>query len=1495
VGDISNLKSKAQDPNTMTGSSESPNKSKKGKRLSVERIYQKKTQREHILLRPDSYIGSTENAVKSMWIWNEDSRAIVMKEISYNPGLYKIFDEILVNAADNKQRDPSMNQIKITIDADKNLISIWNNGKGIPIEIHKEQNVYVPTLIFGHLLTSSNYDDSQKKVTGGRNGFGAKLCNIFSKKFVVETACSDYGKKFKQVWKDNMTKTNDASITDFKGTDFTCITFQPDLSRFHMEKLTDDMISLLQRRAYDVVGSSRGVNVLLNGEKLKVKNFKDYVDLYLRGIKNSEGEQPKIVHEICNPRWEICVTVSDNGFQQASFVNSIATTKGGTHVGYIVDQMVSKMMTAVKKKASKELNIKPFQIKNHLWVFVNCLIENPSFDSQTKENMTLSQKSFGSTCELSEKFIKSVQGCGVMDSIMNWVKFKTQEKLNSKCSATKRTKLKGIAKLDDANDAGGAKSRDCTLILTEGDSAKTLAISGLGIVGRDKYGVFPLRGKLLNVREATSKQIMENAEINNVVKIMGLQYKKKYQNESDLKTLRYGRLMIMTDQDQDGSHIKGLLINFIHHNWPSLLQMSFLEEFITPIVKVSKGGQCYSFFSLPEFEEWKQNTPNSKSWKIKYYKGLGTSTSKEAKEYFSDMRRHRILFDYDGPSSDQAIELAFSKKMIANRKDWLTAGMEERTRRRELGMPEIYLYGKDTQSVTYTDFVNKELILFSNADNERSIPSIVDGLKPGQRKVLFTCFKRNDKREIKVAQLAGSIAELSAYHHGETSLMGTIVNLAQNYVGSNNINLLQPIGQFGTRINGGKDSASPRYIFTMLSPLARTIFPATDDPLLKDNFEDGMKIEPEWYCPIIPMVLVNGAEGIGTGWSTKIPNFNPREIVENIKRLIAGEALQPMAPWYKNFCGNIEQVEPNKYNCYGVCDVIDNHAVRITELPVKSWTSNYKESVLEPYLHGTEKSKPCISDYRDCSTDKKVDFVVSMQENDLAKAEQEGLVKKFKLESSISLTSMVLFDSNGVLRKYETAEDILKEFFDTRRRKYRERKTFLRGMLEAEASRLENQARFIVEKIEGKIAIENRSKRDLIAMLVENGYSSDPVKAWRKSIAKEDLFEDDSGEGSSVVSSESAGPDFNYILNMNLWSLSKEKKEALLAERDSKKEELASLLKKSPEDLWLHDLDVFLEKLDEIEALEESDDREAARNAKSSRHTTVKRVVKNDSKKKKINPKITKPEKEKKRIFDEEKAADDDDDRSSTTTTSDLLSFADRVAQKRAFGEKKQSTLDFGGRKKKITKLSLSSDDDTDNNNDDDSDTDFIPAKRSAPSKPKLSSFEKNVDSDSENSEVERTKALIKKLTPVKQTTASASFQKKSGENDGKQAKAQKAGRKRKPVYRITDDESDEEINEPSSKKTVQETKKNQPKPKRNEPKQKGLKKGGSKKKVFEDSDNDLFEVSQDSPGPSKPSRSRATRGAKITYKFDDSDEEDGNDNSCYQGQSDDYDDDSDF
>lgn len=575
---------------------------------------------------------------------------------------------------------------------------------------------------------------------------------------------------------------------------------------------------------------------------------------------------------------------------------------------------------------------------------------------------------------------------------------------------------------------------------------------------------------------------------------------------------------------------------------------------------------------------------------------MGTSTSKEAKEYFSDMNRHRIKFEYHNVRDDLAIQLAFSKKFIEERKDWLTMYMTSRRARFENNQSEDYLYKKNTHTINYTDFVNKELVLFSNLDNERSIPSVMDGLKPGQRKVMFTCFKRNLIKELKVAQLAGSVAEMSAYHHGEQSLMSTIIGLAQNFVGSNNINLLQPIGQFGTRLHGGKDAASPRYIFTALGPLTRLIFNPKDDPLLSYINDDGQKVEPQWYCPILPMVLINGAEGIGTGWSTKIPNYSPRDIVNNLKRIINKEEPTTMKPFYKNFRGAIEQVDEIKVVTSGEVSIIDDNTVEITELPISIWTQYFKENVLEHYLHGDEKNAKTqlITDYKEYHTDVTVRFVVKMDDRQFKEAQSQGFHKYFKLQKPLSLNSMVLFDHLGCLKRYDSALEILKEFHQVRLEYYNRRKAYMEGTLQAESLKLDNIARFIIEKIEGSIKVENIKKAEVIKVLKSRKYDADPVAKWKKKIAKDDGYEGDNVEqhedDDNDENQSSDKHDYDYLLSMPIWNLTMEKKDEILKQQKAKGDELKALRAKTPENLWLEDLDQFLVELNKVEAKEREDE-----------------------------------------------------------------------------------------------------------------------------------------------------------------------------------------------------------------------------------------------------------------------------------------------------------------
>ncbi|KAJ3192511.1 DNA topoisomerase 2 [Irineochytrium annulatum] len=1190
------------------GKKETVKKSAGGEGKTIEEIYQKKTQLEHILLRPDTYIGSVESMSCPMWVFEENK--LVNRSITYVPGLYKIFDEILVNAADNKVRDPSMDKIEVVIDTEKNLVSVYNNGRGIPIEIHAKEQVYVPELIFGHLLTSSNYDDSEKKVTGGRNGYGAKLCNIFSSKFTVETGDSKAGKVYKQ----NMSKKSEPKITQKKTDDFTRITFEPDLEKFGMTELDVDIVALFSKRAYDIAGCVDGVKVLLNGSRIKVKSFKDYIGMYLPEPKEIGAKKPSIIYEKVSDRWEVAFTVSDGQFQQVSFVNSICTSKGGTHVNHVTEQIVSHLLELVKKK-DKKTTFKPHQAKQQISIYINCLIENPAFDSQTKENMTLKVSSFGSKCGLGEDFMKKVSKSGIIDNILAVAKFRSDLALK-KTDGTKATRISGISKLDDANQAGTKNGANCTLILTEGDSAKTLAVSGLSVVGRDQFGVFPLRGKLLNVRDTASSMVQKNAEITALKQIIGLQQGKVY---NSVKDLRYGHIMIMTDQDHDGSHIKGLIINLLDTFWPSLLKIpGFLQEFITPIaIPKTKGGrkQEISFYTIPEYEEWKKENDDGKGYYIKYFKGLGTSTPEDAKKYFADMAGHRKPFEAATAEDSQLVDLAFNKKRAEDRKEWLKSFTDG-----------TYM-DNSVDEITITDFINRELILFSMADNVRSIPSSIDGMKPGQRKILYSCFKRNLKNEIKVTQLAGYVSEHSAYHHGEASLFSTIVGMAQNFVGSNNLPLLEPRGQFGTRLQGGKDHASARYIFTALNPLARIVFHPEDDKLLKYLNDDGQDIEPAWYLPILPMLLVNGGEGIGTGWSSSIPNYNPKDIVANLHRLMDGEAVVPMTPWYRGFKGEVSSHKEKGFRFDGTIRKLSDTTLEITELPLKTWTQSYKEQ-LEAWMIGDEAKKivPWVKDFKEYHTDASVHFVVTLTEENMALAEKEGLDKKFKLSSTVATSNLVCFDLEGKIKKYDNVEDLMRDFFDLRLSYYHKRKAYrfeaMLNRLEFEWKKLDNKARFVLEIIQGTLIVQNRKRTEILKELKAKKYfaiskkTEDAMNAGIPGAAPGSTPEDE-GDGDSEGDEAAGAPlarDYEYLLGMPIWNLTLEKVEQLKKERDEKNKEIAILAEQTPAQLWRSDLDTFLvhwesfeQGLAELESMDPSKIKKIAAEAKKNRKPAVRK------------------------------------------------------------------------------------------------------------------------------------------------------------------------------------------------------------------------------------------------------------------------------------------------
>jgi DNA topoisomerase II len=1084
-------------------------------------------------------------------------------------------------------------------------------------------------MLFGHLMTGSNFDDSQKRITGGRHGYGAKLANIFSKEFTVETFDARRQLRYRQTWTDNMTTASPPEIVSLTleqqpqqqepcmNGDYTCISFVPDVARLTGVPSTTTIplqdYAVMCRRVVDIAGCGTGggagagtglkpLQVTLNGHDVSQASFAEYSQMFRsNNVSNSNNETTAPPMPICfqtiNPRWTVGVGLSESGsFEHVSFVNGMSSSRGGSHVNAIVNQVTKRIQEKVDKVDS-ELGklINPSLIRRHLFVAVDALIENPTFDSQMKEHLTSAPKSFGSEYTLSEKFLTSLVkaqadgGPGIVEELLRVAQGRQQASLLKAVGAVgklSRRQLLSIPKLEDAHNAGTESgSSGCTLILTEGDSAKALAVAGLEVVGRERFGVFPLRGKFLNVRMASVKQLVQNAEVKALCAILSLDFDKEYDTVAERNELRYGHVMIMCDQDTDGSHIKGLVINFFRHFWPKLLKPpidqppaevasaqngkfnhTFLSSFVTPLLKASKKGtkEVHSFYSMAEYNAWKQSMDMDalKKWKVKYYKGLGTSTPQEAKEYFVAFDHHVRPFSWNSDTDGELLDMAFDKDRAGDRREWILNEYDETS--------TIVVEASNGNFVSYEDFINKEMIHFSHGDNIRSIPSVVDGLKPSQRKVLYACFKRKLTSEVKVAQLSGYCAEHTAYHHGEASLQSTIVGMAHDFVGSNNINLLVPSGQFGTRLTGGADAASPRYIFTYLSPIARYLYPEADDILLNYREDDGQQIEPEFFCPIIPLLLVNGSQGIGTGWSTFIPPHNPRDVLDYIRaKLDDAEELPSIRPYARGFTGRIERTESGGHVTFGRATKKTKQSILIDELPLRCWTDKYKSVLLRM------RDKGLITSFVENHTTSKVSFTVNLKVAQLARMERAGLETAFKLGANLPTTNMHAMDTNQQIQKFNTPEQIADAFFPTRLELYFDRKSVLEAEYNHAAAVRRNKSRFVKAVVAGEIDLASgrQSKPEIVSSLAKLGFATDTeLKAikndnalWKRRKLEEPT--DDATQEASLLS------EFDYLMNMPISSLTHERIIELETEAIKKEKESSEIRNTSPQDIWRDDLE----------------------------------------------------------------------------------------------------------------------------------------------------------------------------------------------------------------------------------------------------------------------------------------------------------------------------------
>lgn len=1138
----------------------------------------------HTLERPDVYMGALNNLIKDLYTYNPETNEIKFEKVNYNTGLLKIFDEIITNASDNLQRiNSGISYIDINITDD--YISITNDGRGVPIE-KNDKNVWIPEMVFTRFRSGSNFKE-HNKTTGGKNGLGAKLTSVYSSRFIIDISIGDqsYHQEVRNNCRDigqpTITGKNKISKDDIPPSDqFITITFYPDFKhlKINENKITADNKKVLFKRCHDLCHLP--INIIVNNHELQHLDWQEYVNKF--GISNQ-------LYTYCNDRWKVAFGVSNDKFRQISYVNNVSTYEGGEHVKYILDQ-VYKYVIAQDPDISK---ITKATFKQKICLIVYAIIDDPSFTSQAKETLSTPIKEFGTTCQISlstlDDFVTS----------SNIIELLQPNKPKNKPLKAKRGKLTGIEKLVEANLAGTKEGYKCTLFLCEGLSAKTMCDAGIGILGHNYYGCYPLRGKVLNTRKASNDKYLANREISDVKNIIGLVDDYKY-TQADIKNLRYGRVVCVKDADSDGADIMGLILNFFDDKFPELLRLpGFFSEFISPMIKIvynpndPKKRHVVPFYNEVEYKRFmEKQTPQSSSFKkfsVEFIKGLATNEAEDVREYFTNYNDHLIEITF--PNDAEAwLDMAFSQGKADLRKKWLTTLT-----------PETHLPRVPHKPIILNDFIKADWLMYSYDDCVRSIPSVIDGLKPSQRKILYTLFKMGNKgfNKIKVFQLGGLVAKTANYHHGDISMNETIIGMAQNFTGSgNNIPLLKPFGSFGSRTEYGDDAGAPRYISCALDKLTRLLFPAADDCLMTYRDEDNQLVEPYYYVPIIPTILINGAKGIGTGWSTEIPSFNPHDIINYVKCVLLNGKNKPhIRSYYDKFTGEIKEFN-DRWEYYGIAKMINQKVWRIQELPIRYTTSkfidrlNYLEALNEVGNVSTKAGKdkldelvkrskslkvqwlpsPPIESFENNCAVEKIDFTITFTDP----VSESQVMSGLGLMTSIKNTNMVAFDSENKIKRYDSIFEIIHEWFDTRYGIYVERKERIINELKQQLLILSNKCRFIDENIKGIIDVKNIAKRQIIKLLSDGKY--DKISSGsgdngsnsnsNNSNDNDDGIDDDDNNDNSV--NNDCG--YDYLLNMRIYTLTKEKFEELKHKQAEIQKKLDDYEKLTIEQIWISEL-----------------------------------------------------------------------------------------------------------------------------------------------------------------------------------------------------------------------------------------------------------------------------------------------------------------------------------
>jgi len=603
--------------------------------MSVDKKFKKLDDISHVILRPGMYIGSIKPHTANKWIVEEGK--MTQREITYNPGFLKIFDEIVTNSVDESKREGSkLNIIKVDLDRNTNKVTIWDNG-GIPVVKNTEHDEWIPEMVFSNLKAGSNFDDTEERSWAGTNGVGSTLTNIYSKEFNISTC--DGKSSFTQTFSNNMRERTQPVVKKSKA-NHTEISYVTDLEKFGLNEIDDDHYKMIEKRIYDIAACNTGLKIYFNGNLININTFEDYIKLYTE----------EYFYEFKKDKtWSLGIALSQNGFQQVSFANTTETYDGGTHVDYVMNQIIVSLREFFLKK--HKVDIKPSELKQHMFLFLDATVINPSFSSQTKEKLITEVKEFGTTFEVSNKLIQSILKSEIVNSILDWI----QQKKNAEDSKLQRDLNKKLTKIkvEKLIDAKGKDRWKYSIGLFEGDSA---------ISAFRKYrtpetmGAFALKGKFVNVSEITNQKLVQNDEAVNLMASIGL----KLGQEIDVRNLRYGRVLIFTDADMDGNAISALLINFFYKYWPDMFERKMIYKVETPIVVAipkAKAKKKVLFYTQNEYNVWAEQN-DLKQFEIKYKKGLAALVDDE---YDDIINRPRLTLITKDEASKGSLETWFGK------------------------------------------------------------------------------------------------------------------------------------------------------------------------------------------------------------------------------------------------------------------------------------------------------------------------------------------------------------------------------------------------------------------------------------------------------------------------------------------------------------------------------------------------------------------------------------------------------------------------------------------------------------------------------------------------------------------------------------------------------------------------------------------------------------------------------------------------------------------